>query len=127
MRCAFAECGCREFAVKLTRRSFLTGSAALATPWAFPPASRAAEPTVLRVVKRDLEVSKRDVSVFGILQPGGVPGLVTDVSAPFRVRLENHAGEETLVHWHGLTPPAEQDGVPNLSQPLLAPGARYDY
>jgi FtsP/CotA-like multicopper oxidase with cupredoxin domain len=113
--------------MKLTRRSFLAGSAALAAASTLPPISRAAEPTVLRVVRRDLEVNKRPASVFGILQPGGVHGLVTDVGAPFRVRLENQAGEETLVHWHGLAPPTEQDGVPDLSQPLLAPGAVYDY
>jgi FtsP/CotA-like multicopper oxidase with cupredoxin domain len=113
--------------MKLTRRTLLAGSAAFAAASVLPPISSAAEPTLLRVVKRDLEVNKRAASVFGILQPGGVHGLVTDVSAPFRVRLENQAGEETLVHWHGLAPPSEQDGVPDLSQPLLAPGAVYDY
>ena len=49
------------------------------------------------------------------------------MAMPFGLRLENQSSEETLVHWHGLAPPPEQDGVPGLSQPLLAPGAAYDY
>ena len=44
-----------------------------------------------------------------------------------RGRLENRLDEETLIHWHGLTPPWQQDGVPHLSQPPLAPGAAHDY
>src|SRR5438552_189827 len=35
--------------------------------------------------------------------------------------------EPTLVHWHGLTPPSAQDGVPGLSQDPIAAGASYDY
>lgn len=111
-----------------SRRSFLAGSAALAAASALPSLSRAAPaPTILRVVKRSLEVNGRAASVFGIVQPDGTHGFATEVTAPFQVRLENQSGEETLVHWHGLTPPSVQDGVPGLSQPLLAPGAAYDY
>src|ERR1700741_1302069 len=113
--------------MKFTRRNFLAGSAALAAASALPSPTRAVEPTVLRVVKRSLEVNGRAASVFGIQQPNGAHGLVTDTLAPFRVRLENQADEETLVHWHGLAPPTEQDGVPGLSQPRLAAGAAYDY
>jgi FtsP/CotA-like multicopper oxidase with cupredoxin domain len=41
--------------------------------------------------------------------------------------LVNETGIDTLIHWHGLTPPSDQDGVPLLSQPPLQPGGRYDY
>lgn len=111
-----------------SRRKLLAGSAALAAAAALPSVTRAAPaPTILRVVKRSLEVNGRAASVFGIQQPDGTHGLVTDTLRPFRVRLENQAGEATLVHWHGLTPPSAQDGVPGLSQPLLASGGTYDY
>jgi len=113
---------------RFSRRHFLAGSAALAAAAALPSLSRAAPaPTILRVVKRSLEVNGRAASVFGIHQPDGTHGLTTIAGTPFYVRLENQAGEATLVHWHGLTPPSAQDGVPGLSQPLLAPGAAYDY
>jgi FtsP/CotA-like multicopper oxidase with cupredoxin domain len=34
------------------------------------------------------------------------------VGSPFRVRVENRIDEPSLIHWHGLTPPWQQDGVP---------------
>jgi len=74
-----------------------------------------------------IEVNGRAATVFGLTQPDGTHGLVTEVGQRFRVRLENRLAEETLIHWHGLTPPWQQDGVPHLSQPPLAPGAAYDY
>jgi FtsP/CotA-like multicopper oxidase with cupredoxin domain len=114
--------------MRLTRRNFLTGSAALAAASSLPSLTQAAPaPTVLRVVKRTLEVNGRAASVFGIQQPDGKSGLTTIHKAPFSVRLENQIADETLVHWHGLTPPSDQDGVPALSQPLLPPGAAYEY
>ncbi len=113
--------------MKFTRRNFLAAGAALAAASAIPPPSRAAEPTVLRVVKRRVDVNGRAASVFGIQQPDGTPGLKLVHGMAFGLRLENQCGEETLVHWHGLAPPPDQDGVPGLSQPLLAPGAAYEY
>jgi FtsP/CotA-like multicopper oxidase with cupredoxin domain len=113
--------------MRFTRRNFLAAGAALAGASALPPLARAAEPTVLRVVKRNLEFNGRAAPVFGILQPDGTHGLTMRADERFRVHLENQAGEATLVHWHGLTPPAAADGVPGLSQPLLAPGASYAY
>ncbi len=114
--------------MKLSRRRLLAGSAALAAASALPSLSSAAPDAVtLRVIKRNIEVNGRAASVFGIQQPDGTPGLITDDSKPFRVRLNNQVDEKTLVHWHGLVPPPEQDGVPSLSQPLLNPGDTYDY
>src|SRR5262245_6903323 len=128
MRCACAPRGSREPAMKLTRRNFLAGTAAVAAASTLPsPPQAAPAPAILRVVKRSLEVNGRAASVFGIQQPGGYSGLTTTAAKPFRVRLENQADEETLVHWHGLAPPSMQDGVPGLSQPLIAPGTAYDY
>jgi FtsP/CotA-like multicopper oxidase with cupredoxin domain len=45
----------------------------------------------------------------------------------FRAELSNQSGVESLIHWHGLTPPIAQDGVPMLSQPPLKPGETYGY
>jgi FtsP/CotA-like multicopper oxidase with cupredoxin domain len=109
---------------KLTRRTAL--GLAMAAPFARP--SWAAAPVIdLRAVKRTLEVNGKAASVYGLVGPGGRPGLELKYGEPFRVKLSNELDVATLIHWHGLTPPAAQDGVPDLSQPVLPPGAAYDY
>ena len=65
--------------------------------------------------------------MFGLLQPNGAHGLVMNAGERFRVRLSNAVQEPALIHWHGLTPPNDQDGVPGVTQPPLAPGERHDY
>ncbi len=81
----------------------------------------------LRVESRIIEVNGRPAKVFGLLQPDGTSGIFTKAGNRFRVRLENRNKEPTLIHWHGLTPPYGQDGVPDLPQPLLPSGQAYDY
>jgi FtsP/CotA-like multicopper oxidase with cupredoxin domain len=110
------------------RKHFLIGSGALLAASALAPArAQAASPTVLRAATRVIEVNGKSARVFGIRRPNGKPGIVTDVETPFRVHLENAAGEPTLIHWHGLKPPSNQDGVPGISAPLIAPGGTADY
>lgn len=83
--------------------------------------------TILRVDNRTIEVNGKPAKVLGLLQPDGKPGITIDAGARFQARLENRAGEPTLIHWHGLLPPYGQDGVPGLPQPLLESGQEYDY
>ena len=40
----------------------------------------------------------------------------------FRVRVKNDTDTDTIVHWHGLTPPFGQDGVAMYGQPAIPPG-----
>ena len=51
----------------------------------------------------------------------------TEVGKNFRVRVENGIGEPSLIHWHGLTPPWRQDGVPGISGPPIPSGGGADY
>src|SRR4029077_1045978 len=67
------------------------------------------------------------VKAYALLNASGAPGLSFTVGDIFKVRLNNRLAEPTLVHWHGLTPPSAQDGVPGLSQDPIAAGASYDY
>jgi len=71
--------------------------------------------TVLQLQRRSIEVNGKPASVYGIQQPDGTFGLTTDVGKPFHVRVENRIDEPSLIHWHGLTPPWQQDGVPGVS------------
>jgi len=120
--------------MNLSRRHFLAATAATAGFGAvpsllFPGAARAAgdAATTLSVVRRPIQVLGKSAEMFDIVQSDGTRGLHAEAGRRFRVRLENRAGEATLIHWHGLTPPWQQDGVPGLSQPALAAGKSYDY
>jgi FtsP/CotA-like multicopper oxidase with cupredoxin domain len=117
----------------LSRRALLAGGvAALAAP-PFPTRaqntadSAAAAPTILRLERRDIEVNGRAASVYGVRQPNGTFGLTTEVGKPFRVRVENRIDEPSLIHWHGMTPPWRQDGVPGVSGPPIPSGGSADY
>src|SRR3984893_6609402 len=87
----------------------------------------AAATAILRLQRRTIEVNGRSASVCGIPQPEGTPGIITEVGKPFRVRVENHIDQPSLIHWHGLTPPWKQDGVPGISGPPIPPGGAADY
>ncbi len=120
------------------RRDLLAGAAALAGGFAVPfpsfgqgprPGDSRVGPVTLTAGRRTVEVKGRAASVFGITQPDGTAGLFTEVGKPFQVVLNNDTGVDTLLHWHGLTPPWQQDGVPGISAPPVAPGdaASYDF
>lgn len=114
---------------RLSRRTLLTGLAAC-LPLAVPGrgfAAGDAAPPVLTAGTRILDVNGRAAKVFSLTAPNGRPGLDLVLGERFRARLVNETPVETLIHWHGLTPPVEQDGVPMLSQPPLKPGGHYDY
>jgi FtsP/CotA-like multicopper oxidase with cupredoxin domain len=117
----------------LSRRSAVLSAlaACVAAPhriWARPAASEDAGPvTVLRVERRSIEVNKKPASVLGIRQADGTPGLFTEVGKQFRVHLDNALDVPTLIHWHGLMPPWQQDGVSGISAPPIPPGASADY
>ena len=77
--------------------------------------------------RRDIEVNGKSASVFCIRQPDGTFGITTDAGKRFRVRVENHIEEPSMIHWHGLTPPWRQDGVPETSELTIPPGGSADY
>ncbi|HEV8550233.1 MAG TPA: multicopper oxidase family protein, partial [Polyangiaceae bacterium] len=72
-----------------------------------------------------------------------VPGLTTRVKAysgtlpgplivakrgdRLKVRLENQLTEPTTLHFHGVRLPNAMDGVPDMTQPAVAPGGTFDY
>ena len=116
---------------RLSRRDFLAATAATPIAVALTPRlGRAAAPApiALRAETRTIEVKGKPASMLHIGREDGVSGVYTEVGQRFRVSLENRLDDDqTLIHWHGLTPPFQQDGVPNVSQPALDPGGLYDY
>ncbi len=120
-----------------SRRSFLASGAACAgaawlagcghTPVA--PADHGSLPrsTKLRAEMRSLDINGKAANVMGLAQTNGKQGLSFTVNQPFNVLLENKLSVPTAIHWHGLHPPNNQDGVPGLTQPVIAPNTNYQY
>jgi FtsP/CotA-like multicopper oxidase with cupredoxin domain len=111
----------------LSRRGFMAGSTALATLAALPRFAAASAPAKLAITRRSLEVNGKAASVFGIQQADGTHGLTLDPGQRFLVELTNKAGEDAVIHWHGMTPPYLQDGVADKERPLLAADAMATY
>ncbi len=84
-------------------------------------------PRSLRIVSRTLDINRRPAKVFGLVDAQGRPGLTFTEGQNFRVGLANELGEPTLIHWHGLKPPYEQDGVPDMPAPMLKAGETRAY
>lgn len=116
----------------LSRRSFMAASAATlslaaAPSLLMPRPARADGHKVIAAGKRVIEVKGKAANVFGLTQADGTSGLVMNAGENFRVRLKNLIGEPTVIHWHGLTPPWQQDGVDGISQDPIPDGGSRDY
>src|SRR6266481_5888776 len=107
-------------AVRPTMARAQTGAAPVSTATTGPG-------TVLQLERRSIEVNRKPASVYGIRQPDATYGITTEAGKPFRVRVENKVDQPSLIHWHGLTPPWRQDGVPGISGPPIPPGGSADY
>lgn len=115
----------------LTRRNCLRSMAGvgLGIATGVVPSGRAwSKPAAeLSIERRSIEVNGRAASVYGLVQPSGRHGVTLGPGERFKVALRSGIAKESLVHWHGQTPPTEQDGVPDISQPALKPGGIYHY
>jgi len=81
----------------------------------------------LTAQRRTIEVNGKPASVFGLVQANGAPGLVLDPGQRFLVNLRNRCGADTVIHWHGQTPPNPQDGVVETGSALIPSDGAYDY
>ena len=111
----------------ISRRNVLKGLGSAFPVAVFGSAARAAEPRRIAIVDRTIEVQGRAAKVYGLTVDGSHKGLDMVLGERFRAELSNQTSVESLIHWHGLTPPIAQDGVPMLSQPPLKPGGTYSY
>lgn len=76
---------------------------------------------------RTLDINGKSAPLMGLEGTNGKQGLSLMVNQPFDVLLENKLPVPTAIHWHGLHPPNSQDGVPGLTQPVIAPNANFQY
>lgn len=115
----------------ISRRSFIgSGAACLGITWLDRSAAalrRDGQGLRLQAEMRTLEINGKPASVMGLRQPNGEQGLSLSVNESFDVILQNSLPVATAIHWHGLHPPNDQDGVPGLTQPVISPGASVRY
>jgi len=126
----------------MKRRDFLNGltvgAAALGMSAALRPvgsfaqgakssSSQDAKPRILSIGYRTIDVRGKSARVFGLLQPDGTPGLAIDAGTDLDVALSSAIDEPTLIHWHGLTPPWDADGVPDNPAALIRPSETRRY
>ncbi len=102
------------------RRQVLQGFASAAS-LPLVGSARAAS-SELKVISRVLDVKGKAAKVYGIVGPSGKQGLDLFFGDGFDFNVINQTDVETLIHWHGLTPPVQMDGTPMLSGPTLAAG-----
>jgi FtsP/CotA-like multicopper oxidase with cupredoxin domain len=112
--------------MNMNRRELLSGLSGAAL-LALSRQAHAAEPKLLTVSRRTLEVKGKAASVYGLTGPDGKPGLEMLLGERFQARVRNDTDSDTIIHWHGLTPPYGQDGVAMMGQDPIAPGQSFDY
>lgn len=115
--------------MRVGRREFLAGSAALAIAPCFPAAGQARE--------FRLEARRARVNLAGTGYPdtdvwafnGSVPGPVLRArqGETLRVRYVNQLPQPSTVHWHGIRLPNAMDGVPGVTQKAVEPGGEFLY
>ena len=78
------------------------------------------------VIQWEVEPGRR---VEAWVYNGQLPGPMIRVREGDRVRinLKNDLPESTVIHFHGLEVPNDQDGVPFITQPPVKPGETYTY
>jgi FtsP/CotA-like multicopper oxidase with cupredoxin domain len=97
----------------------------LGSPSAFLQQVASASPsnTTIQATTRTLDINGKAAKVLGLLQADGTQGMNTVVCRDFRVTLDNKLTVPTAIHWHGLHPPNNEDGVPGVTQLALRPNS----
>ena len=112
----------------VSRRWFIGAGAAIACSGL--PAGATAQPAAdgFRLL-RARALPSTGLGNTGLGYDGIAPGPTLRVRRgdELRVRLVNDLAAPTSVHWHGIRLPNAMDGVPQLTQPAVAPGASFDY
>jgi FtsP/CotA-like multicopper oxidase with cupredoxin domain len=85
------------------------------------------KPLILLVKKYKIIVNHKPAEVYRIEQPDGTWGFIGEKGQYFNAIVKNTTNTPTVIHWHGLIVPNNQDGVPYITQPPIPPGGEYHY
>ena len=118
----------------IPRRRFIQAAAAVSALPAPVLGAPAASPAVLRGTDFALDISTIPVNFTGQRRLATVVN--AQLPAPIlrwregdtvTLAVTNRLAEPTSIHWHGIRPPSNMDGVPGLSFPGIAPGETFIY
>ncbi len=112
--------------MKLDRRTFLLSTGAALTL----PNIALARPSVLRAEPVKAQILPEGDGATEMLGfNGSTPGpeLRVRQGEILALRFDNRTDEASSLHWHGIRLENAMDGVPGLTQPLVAPGETFDY
>jgi len=125
----------------LSRRRFIEGLASggillVLSPWIktaqAKETARLAE--ILTGTEFDLTIAETPVNYTGAKRMGTtINGSIPAPTLRWRegdtvtLRVTNRLAEETSIHWHGILPPYQMDGVPGISFKGIAPGETFAY
>lgn len=124
-----------------SRRRFIEGLAAGGILLGLPPWIRTAQAKettqlaeILTGTEFDLAIAETPVNFTGTqCMATTVNGSIPAPTLRWRegdtvtLRVTNRLAEETSIHWHGILPPYQMDGVPGISFKGIAPGETFAY
>jgi CopA family copper-resistance protein len=125
----------------LSRRRFIEGLAAGGILLGLSPWIRTAQAKetkqlteILTGTEFDLTIAETPVNFTGAQRMATtVNGSIPAPTLRWRegdtvtLRVTNRLAEETSIHWHGILPPYQMDGVPGISFKGIAPGETFTY
>lgn len=116
--------------MKLTRRALMAGAATAPVLAATGRMAAAADGLTLAAAPASVQIAPPDYPETAVwAYDGRVPGTLLRMAqgAELNVRLQNGLDQGTTIHWHGMRLPNAMDGVPEMTQPVVAPGESFDY
>lgn len=112
----------------LTALAWFGFAAAAPTKPATPAVTATTAPSTELIVRPyTIEVNGKTAKVYRIEQADGTWGYRGTEGQMFNVTVKNDTKVPTVLHWHGLILPNNQDGVPGITQPPIMPGKTYPY
>ncbi|WP_458527146.1 copper resistance system multicopper oxidase [Onishia taeanensis] len=129
----------------LSRRRLLKGGAALgigsaaalglrpawANPWGqtnvYAKGVEEGPEVALAIRRESLDIDSQAARPFTINGESPGPMIRLKEGQDAVLRVTNLLDEPTSIHWHGLILPPDQDGVPGVSFPGIAPGETFTY
>jgi CopA family copper-resistance protein len=124
----------------LSRRRFIEGLAVGGMLLGLPPwlktvqAKAINQAEVLVGTEFNLTIAETPVNFTGAQRVattinGSIPGPILRwrEGDTVTLRVTNRLAEETSIHWHGILPPYQMDGVPGISFKGIAPGETFTY
>lgn len=87
-----------------------------------------AAPTILEVKNTTMTIDGKSITTATIEQQNGTWGYIAPANGVFDVLVKNKLAESTVIHWHGLILPNQEDGVDGVTQAqAIPPNGEYHY